>query len=133
MRDGLTTKLKTRRGKSDEEAFFDTYQARIVVLSGRHSGMEHQLDNERVTLGRGPGVDLAFDDPAMSRQHAAIDFVEGAFRIHDLGSTNGLRVNGSRVQVRDLVHGDRIEFGTQVFQLVIDEREDTPNTYELTP
>jgi pSer/pThr/pTyr-binding forkhead associated (FHA) protein len=86
-----------------------------------------------VTLGRGPGVDLAFDDPAMSRQHAAIDFAEGAFRVHDLGSTNGLRVNGSRVQVSDLVHGDRIEFGTQVFQLVIDEREDTPNTYELTP
>jgi pSer/pThr/pTyr-binding forkhead associated (FHA) protein len=78
-------------------------------------------------------VDFAFDDPAMSRQHAAVDYADGGFKIRDLGSTNGVRVNGNKLQADEIKHGDRLEVGTQVFQLVIEEREDTPNTYELTP
>ena len=133
MRDGFTEKLKTRPQGTDRQAFFETYQAKLVSLTGRHAGMEYALDRDCVTMGRGPGVDLAFDDPAMSRQHAAVDYADGGFRIRDLGSTNGLRINGNRVQAEDIKHGDRLEVGTQVFQLVVEEREDAPNTFELTP
>jgi pSer/pThr/pTyr-binding forkhead associated (FHA) protein len=133
MRDGFTEKLKTMSPETDRQAFFEQFNAKLVALTGRHAGMEYALEQECVTMGRGPGVDLAFDDPAMSRQHAAVDYSDGGFRIRDLGSTNGLRINGNRVQADEIKHGDRLEVGTQVFQLVIEEREDTPNTYELTP
>jgi len=133
MRDGFTEKLKTMPQGTDRQAFFEAYRAKLIALTGRHAGMEYDLDRDCVTMGRGPGVDLAFDDPAMSRQHAAVDFSDGGFRIRDLGSTNGLRINGSRVQAEEIKHGDRLEVGTQVFQLVIEEREAAPNTYELTP
>ena len=48
----------------------------------------------------------------------------------DLGSTNGIHVNGEPVQVADLRHGDLLEVGAQVFQLVIDEQDD-PAVYDL--
>lgn len=133
MRDGYTEKLKTMPTGIDRQAFFETFRAKLIALTGRDAGMEYDLDRDCVTMGRGPGVDFAFDDPAMSRQHAAVDYADGGFKIRDLGSTNGLRINGNRVQVDEIKHGDRLEVGTQVFQLVIEEREDTPNTYELTP
>jgi predicted component of type VI protein secretion system len=132
MRDGFTEKLKAMPVAGDRPSFFETHRARLVALSGHQAGMEYDLAGDRVTIGRGPGVNLSFDDAAMSRQHAAVDFVGGAFRIHDLGSTNGLRINGNRVQVEDIKNGDRIEIGTQLFQLVIDERETEPETYDLT-
>jgi pSer/pThr/pTyr-binding forkhead associated (FHA) protein len=132
MRDGLTEKMKTKGRQSDIREFLSAYRPKIVVLSGRDAGMEHPIEQDRCIIGRGPGVDFAFDDTAMSRQHAAIDFAAGSFRIQDLGSTNGLRVNGDAVQSCELDHGDRIEVGSLVFQLVVDEVEASPNTYELT-
>ena len=132
MRDGFTEKLKAVPATGNRQSFFETHRARLVALSGQQAGMEFDLGPTRVTIGRGPGVNLPFDDPAMSRQHAAVDFSGGAFRLHDLGSTNGLRVNGNRVQVEDIEDGDRIEIGNQLFQLVIEEREAEPETYDLT-
>jgi pSer/pThr/pTyr-binding forkhead associated (FHA) protein len=132
MHDGLTRKLRTRSPEADDSVFFTDHSVKVVAVSGPHAGLEYDLDRNRVTIGRGPGVDLAFDDAAMSRQHAAFDFVDGRFRIQDLGSTNGLRVNGNRVQASDLENGDKIEVGTLVLQLVIVERNVDPEVYDLT-
>jgi pSer/pThr/pTyr-binding forkhead associated (FHA) protein len=132
MRDGLTEKMKARRQRTDLHEYLGEYRPKLVVLSGRDAGMEYPIDRERCIIGRGPGVDFPFDDSAMSRQHAAVDFAAGVFRIQDLGSTNGLRVNGNPVQSCEIEHGDRIEVGSLGFQFVIDELEDSPNTYELT-
>jgi pSer/pThr/pTyr-binding forkhead associated (FHA) protein len=82
---------------------------------------------------RGPSVDLAFDDPAMSRQHVAIEYADEQFRVRDLGSTNGVLLNGEPVQVGEIDDGDRIEIGSHEFQLVVEVREPEPETYELPP
>jgi pSer/pThr/pTyr-binding forkhead associated (FHA) protein len=76
-------------------------------------------------------VDKAFDDPAMSRQHAAIEFCGTGLRIRDLGSTNGTLLNGTAVQSAELCHGDRFEIGGRHFLLAIEEREHEPDAYEL--
>jgi hypothetical protein len=60
-----------------------------------------------VVLGRGVEADVQLPDTGVSRRHAQID---GA-RVEDLGSTNGTRVNGHRVQAADLQDGDRITLG----------------------
>ena len=130
MQDGDTRKLTTASGR-EVEAFFCSYSAAIVILSGAASGTESQLDQTRITLGRGPGVDLAFDDAAMSRQHAALDLAGGGFRITDLDSTNGVVVNGSECRSADLKHGDRFELGEHRFQYVLEERDRSPREYEL--
>ena len=47
----------------------------------------------------------------MSRRHAEIEYVDSQFRIRDLGSTNGTRVKGGRVDEHRLVDGDVISLG----------------------
>ena len=132
MRDGLTQKLKSPGQEGGIAEFLRAYQAKIVALTGRHTGQEYPLVRERLTLGRGPGVDLVLDNQAISRQHAAIEFVDGTFQVRDLGSTNGLLVNGRPVEVAPIDNGDRFELGGQCFQLVVECREEEPETYELT-
>jgi pSer/pThr/pTyr-binding forkhead associated (FHA) protein len=66
-----------------------------------------------VVIGRGQGVDLRVSDGDSSRRHAEITCSGSYFVIHDLGSTNGTWVNGSRVTERALETGDRIEIGSQ--------------------
>ena len=111
--------------------FLVKFQASIVVLNGDASGSEYVLDSQSVTIGRGPGVDLAIDDSAMSREHAVLELVRGGFRVRDLGSTNGVLLNGETVQAADLKHGDRFRLGDHTFQLVIEERERKSRTYAL--
>ena len=103
----------------------------IDSKTGGAVGTELALDGECVTLGRGPSVDLAFDDPAMSRQHAAVEYVDEQFRVRDLGSTNGVLLNGEPVQVGEINDGDRMAIGGHEFQLVVEVRETEPETYEL--
>jgi len=131
MRDGKTRKRPSVAEPPRLQEFLDRYVAKVVLVSGPGAGAEFAIDRERVIVGRGPGVDRAFDDPAMSRQHAAIEFCGTGFRIRDLGSTNGTLLNGAAVQSAELHHGDRFEIGGRRFVLAIEEREREPDAYEL--
>ncbi len=111
-----TRKVMTSRGERDPQHFFSQYRVSVILASGPSAGNEYFLKWDRVTLGRGPGVDLAFDDASMSREHALLELWEDTFRIRDLGSTNGVLVNGSPVQVAELKHGDRFALGELIFQ-----------------
>ena len=131
MRDGKTRKHRSAAGAPRLQEFLDRYDARVMLVSGPGAGAGFAIDRERVIVGRGPGVDRAFDDPAMSRQHAAIEFSGTGFRLRDLGSTNGTRLNGAAVQSAEFRHGDRFEIGGRHFVLAIEEREPEPDAYEL--
>ena len=128
MQDGRT--IETRRAGSGPDEFA-RWEATIVVVEGGAEGSEHELRRRRVVIGRGPGVDLAFADPEMSQQHAAIEFEEGAFRVLDLGSTNGVHVNGERTAERELAHGDRIQLGIHLFRILLEKRDTMPRVYVL--
>ncbi len=131
VRDGLTEKRSAPAKMAGIDAFLTSKRAKLVIVSGDRLGAEFALERECVTLGRGPNVDLAFDDSSMSRQHAALEFVDQQFRVRDLGSTNGTLLNGKPVQVGELQHGDRLGIGSQEFQLIIEDAEETPDTYVL--
>ncbi|MFQ5514786.1 MAG: FHA domain-containing protein [Myxococcota bacterium] len=131
MRNQETRELARPVSGGGAKRFLRRFQASLVVLSGPAAGSEHPLDRHSVSIGRGPGVDLAFEDPAMSREHALLELVEDAFRIRDLGSTNGVQINGEAVQVADLKHGDRIQLGEHHFQYVLEEQTQTSTTYAL--
>ena len=77
------------------------------------------------------GVDLAFDDEAMSREHAAIEFTKGGYRIRDLASTNGVYINDAHVAVGDLKHGDRFQLGDHLFTFVLEEIVRQPKPYAI--
>lgn len=71
-----------------------------------------RLTGPRVVIGRDTNCDIAIDDPLSSRRHAAIfQAADGAFVIEDLGSKNGVLVNGTRIQRQALRHGDIVRIG----------------------
>ena len=78
------------------------------------NGIRHPLTEPGFTLGRGTDADVRINDPGISRLHARIS-VHGArdpqVTIEDMGSTNGIVVDGRRVQSASLREGSRIELG----------------------
>ncbi len=131
MRDGRTRKLAAGERQPEFTRFLAEFRAVVAVLEGGAVGSEFEIEKPRTTLGRGPGVDLAFPDPAMSKQHACLEWAGGGLRLGDLGSTNGVRVNGALTVVTELKHGDRFQLGEHVFQLVVERRRKEPRTYVL--
>ena len=63
---------------------------------------------------------LMISDVSVSRRHALIARVRGAWRVRDTGSSNGTLVNRAPVTERGVVHGDRIDFGRVGFYAVFE-------------
>ncbi len=63
-------------------------------------------------LGRNSENHIVLNDPSISRFHAEIRTVNGGFSLVDMGSKNGTAVNGSLIREKSLVHGDRIQLGS---------------------
>jgi hypothetical protein len=82
----------------------------------RPNGTEREiaLDGAPLTIGRASDNGLVIHDSRVSRHHARLQARRGALVFTDLGSTNGSRVNGSRVAEVALGEGDRIEIGDTV-------------------
>jgi hypothetical protein len=80
------------------------------------NGTRHPLQPPGLVIGRGSDADLRINDPGISRRHAQIRVTAAGpqlkIDIVDLGSTNGILVNGQRVQQAVLQEGSRIEIGS---------------------
>jgi pSer/pThr/pTyr-binding forkhead associated (FHA) protein len=70
-------------------------------------------------IGRGPSADVQVDDPELSREHVALTSTLAGIALDDLGSKNGVHVNGQRVVGRvRLEPGDRLALGGTVAVVV---------------
>lgn len=85
----------------------------------RVRGTEIDLPVGELTMGRGADCFLRIDDDLVSRRHARLLVTVDTVTIEDLGSRNGSRVNGERLQAPvTLKVGDTFEVGTQAFLLL---------------
>ncbi len=66
------------------------------------------LIREQLTIGRRPSCDIRMPFPSISNVHCQLDFRDGYWFIRDLNSTNGIKVNGMRVQQKVLLPGDKL-------------------------
>lgn len=102
--------------RSAESAPDDLYRPtdRRTALVLEVNGLRHPLAAPGFVIGRGTDADLRIDDPGISRLHAEVTVhpATGAAEIVDLGSTNGITVNGHKVQRAPLTEGTRIEIGS---------------------
>ena len=90
----------------------------IVALDDRR----YVLDGPTATLGRSKECECVLNDPNVSRRHAELRrSSNGDWQIVDLGSTNGVKVNGRRVSSARLSPGDEVILGTQVFSFDIEQ------------
>jgi hypothetical protein len=75
-------------------------------------GRKHEVSTPSVVLGRSREADVRVADVNASRRHAELREEDSTYWIVDLGSTNGVEVNGKRVDRARLSDGDRITIGT---------------------
>jgi FHA domain len=91
---------------------------------------ELELSGPEVVLGRSPDCQVTIEDPLVSRRHASISLAGTHPAIVDLGSRNGVRLNGELITDRAVLqNNDRVRLGTQdlVF-LVVDADRSTRQT-----
>jgi hypothetical protein len=75
-------------------------------------GTEHEVKQRRVVLGRSKDCDVQLSDTNVSRRHAELRQEGASYWMVDLGSTNGMEVNGKRVKRAKLRDGDTVTLGS---------------------
>jgi hypothetical protein len=85
--------------------------ARLEFILGPMANQTLSLAEEVTTIGSVAGNTVVLADPAVSRKHAGIRKINGSYELADLGSTNGVYVNGHKVPKKTLEPGDIIRVG----------------------
>lgn len=104
-----------------------------------HNGVlkdQVQLTSDRVTIGRAADNDIVIDDPGVSARHAILEREAGGFVVRDNKSTNGVFVNGTRVDRRALKYWDEIQIFNHVVKFMAlarlnEEEADAPPSPQL--
>lgn len=86
----------------------------LVPLGG---GDSIPLIRDSLTIGRRESCDIPLRFPNVSSQHAMLSFRDGYWEIRDLGSTNGIKVNGARCYKKLLRPGDEISIAKRRFRI----------------
>ena len=85
--------------------------ARLDFILGPMANQTLALSEELTTIGSVGGNTVVLADPAVSRKHAGIRKINGLYELADLGSTNGVYVNGHKVPKTTLEPVDIIRVG----------------------
>jgi diguanylate cyclase (GGDEF)-like protein len=104
--------------RAEPKAPVDPTDACLVVIYGADLGRRIPLGTGAVEAGRSTKCDIPIDQESVSRRHARIAWTGSAYRVKDLGSTNGTYVNDELAGERDLVDGDQIKIGRTILKFM---------------
>ena len=112
---------------ASEVAAFKLAPALVSLFQGRPR-ICHLKAGKTISLGRAKQNELVLADIAVSHKHAEVFYSRDGFYLRDLGSSNGVRVNQTRIDnPYRLMHGDRIQIGgITIFFLQPDAQEEIP-------
>jgi pSer/pThr/pTyr-binding forkhead associated (FHA) protein len=86
-----------------------TYRPHVLISKRR--GEKFVLDSNDYVMGRGEQATLMLDSEEVSRAHAKLTRTDGEYTVEDLGSRNGIMLNGLKVHAAVLRDGDEIQLG----------------------
>ncbi|MPZ95129.1 MAG: DUF2662 domain-containing protein [Propionibacteriales bacterium] len=116
----VTSKARAKVTPVEGQPMTETAVRRAPVLL-EVNGVKHPLEPPGVVIGRGTEADLQVSDPGVSRRHVEIRVRPGpesvTVSIYDLGSTNGTKVDGRRVQQAELHDGSEVQIGNTTMVL----------------
>lgn len=90
----------------------------LAVIAGPDAGRMFLIEKPRTVIGR-EGVDLALDDPEISRQHAAVEVAGERVTVVDLGSANGTQVGDESVAEAPLENQGEFTVGGSTLMLIV--------------
>jgi pSer/pThr/pTyr-binding forkhead associated (FHA) protein len=88
-------------------------RAQIVPLEG---GTGLEIVKDMTLVGRGEECDIRLDHKSISKIHCVLVKTDGVLLIRDLGSTNGTRVNGTRIRRAVLLPNDKLSIANRHFR-----------------
>ncbi len=109
-------------------------RAQLVPLDG---GPPVEVAKEMTVIGRQEECDLRLDHKSVSKMHCVLVKTDGLLLLRDLGSTNGTRVNGTRIRRAALLPNDKMSVANFHFKvlfgapLLAAQHED--NTQQIDP
>ena len=95
----------------------------ITVPERNPQPYRFQLDRQKVHLGRGSDNDIVVDCASVSVRHAVMERVEGGYQLRDLGSTNGIKLEGMPREMIPLRHGLSVKIGDVAFDFTLTDEE----------
>jgi predicted component of type VI protein secretion system len=104
--------------------------AQLVALS---EGPSIVLDKQILLIGRHPECDIQIESRKISRRHCCIAQVNNYLVVRDLGSTNGIRINGVRALEGRLTTGDELTIGNRRYQVYWEDAPESPNIARVRP
>jgi pSer/pThr/pTyr-binding forkhead associated (FHA) protein len=117
--------------------------SRLVMVIGPTPGMEYPLVGEHLALGRAEDASISINHSSVSRNHAELHALgDGRWEIIDLGSSNGIRINGVDLRRGILEAGDAMELGDvrlrfvaagKYFRPMVDLSANLPGLSAATP
>lgn len=103
---------------ADDEPQAEPPARRLVITSGAKEGMELELGDDQLTIGRSADSGLVIRDDYTSTHHARLMLWSDQWMIQDLDSTNGTFLNGKRVSIPTPVPlNTPVSIGTTTFEL----------------
>ena len=89
--------------------------AALVMRTAQGPGQQYPLNRDVIHIGRHTENDIVINDKRVSRVHAEIKYQHGQFVLFDLGSLNGVLINGVALRQATLRNGDILAFGNYSF------------------
>ena len=96
---------------------------KLHILSGVLEGKVIDLIEERTTMGRALDNTIRLEDGTVSHHHAMLALDGHEYKLRDLNSTNGTRVNGMRIVETKLQSGDAVRIGSVEMQFESDVKK----------
>jgi pSer/pThr/pTyr-binding forkhead associated (FHA) protein len=105
---------------------------RLVAESPEFAGSVFELSTDRITVGRAPDNDICLPHASISSHHAEMILEDGDYKIIDLESTNGTRINDERITDSMLRNADQVMIGHIVFSYQSENVMEAPPLPEVS-
>src|SRR5947199_5754428 len=84
---------------------------KLIVTTETQGKIAYEFTEDFISIGRAPDNMIIIEDPSVSGRHAQMELAGDSYRLKDLESTNGTRVNGIPISETMLRFDDRLRFG----------------------
>ncbi len=106
--------------------------AKLTIVDGKDSGKNIEITKDEILAGRSLDNDFVISDISVSRKHFKITKENNRFIISDMGSGNGIKVNGTKTSSATLSDGDIISVGARQIKFEILNPELKPKPQRTT-
>lgn len=106
---------------------------RLILTTSELAGREFACIRSELSIGRANDNDIAIDHRSVSQNHCKLVREDGHWRVFDLQSVSGIKINGEPCGDSPLRYGDTLELGHLRFSFLAPGEEPTPPETELSP